>query len=177
MSITIENTTSNIKHWHALYVNSRSEKKVMQTLLSKSIEAYVPFVKTMRQWSDRKKMVEFPLINGYVFVNISVLEIEKTLQTKGIVNFVRQSGKIAEIREAEINRLKQFVELGYQIESEASTSDLEVGKKIKITAGPLKNIEGFIINKLNSKYLLVQLESIGKSIKVKLPEDILLTIE
>jgi transcription antitermination factor NusG len=79
----------------------------------------------MRQWSDRKKMVEFPLINGYVFVNISALEIDKTLQTKGIVNFVRESGKVAVIREEEMNRLKQLVDLGYQIESDVSSSELE----------------------------------------------------
>jgi transcription antitermination factor NusG len=178
MSISKQSTSNiNLKHWHALYVSSRTEKKVMQSLLSKNIESYIPLVKTMRQWSDRKKMVEFPLINGYVFVNISALEIDKTLQTKGIVNFVRQSGKIAVIREVEINRLKQLVDLGYQIESDASYSELEIGYKVKITSGPLKNIEGFIINKFNDKYLFVQLESIGKSIKVKLPEDILLSIE
>ena len=178
MSITKQSASNiNLKHWHALYVSSRTEKKVMQSLLSKNIESYVPLVKTMRQWSDRKKMVEFPLINGYVFVNISALEIDKTLQTKGIVNFVRVSGKVAVIREEEINRLKQLVDLGYQIESDVSSSELEIGNKVKITSGPLKNIEGFIINKFNDKYLLVQLESIGKSIKVKLPEDILLSTE
>jgi transcription antitermination factor NusG len=178
MSITKKSTSNiNLKYWHALYVSSRTEKKVMQSLLSKNIECYVPLVKTMRQWSDRKKMVEFPLINGYVFVNISALEIDKTLQTKGIVNFVRESGKVAVIREEEMNRLKQLVDLGYQIESDVSSSELEIGNKVKITSGPLKNIEGFIINKFNDKYLLVQLESIGKSIKVKLPEDILLSTE
>jgi len=63
MLATIENTINNSsKNWHALYVSSRTEKKVMQTLLSKNIEAYVPLVKTMRQWSDRKK-------NGRVSAN------------------------------------------------------------------------------------------------------------
>jgi transcription antitermination factor NusG len=175
--IKAKTINTSLKYWHALYVSSRTEKKVMQTLLAKNIEAYVPIIKTMRQWSDRKKMVEFPLINGYVFVNISALEIDKTLQTKGIVNFVRHSGKIAVIREVEINRIKQLVDLGYQIESDVSSSEFKIGNKVKITSGPLKNIEGFIINKLNDKYLFVQLESIGKTIKVKLPEDLLLPLE
>ena len=170
-------TTENIKHWHAVYVSSRSEKKVCENLNNKNIEAYVPVVKTIRQWSDRKKMVEFPLINGYVFVKINSLEIDKILQTKGIVSFVRQSGKIAIIREVEINRLKQLVELGYQIETDTNPNEFEIGNKIKIIAGPLKNIEGYILNKLNDKFLLIQLESIGKSIKVKLPGDLLLPIE
>ena len=84
-----------IKKWRALYVNSRAEKKVMEILLGKDIEAYTPIVKTMRQWSDRKKMVELPLMNGYVFVRSDEVQIEKILQTKGVVNFVRSEGKIA----------------------------------------------------------------------------------
>jgi transcription antitermination factor NusG len=59
----------NTKKWHAVYVSSRTEKKINDLLNNKGIEAYVPVVKTMRQWSDRKKMVEMPLLNGYVFVN------------------------------------------------------------------------------------------------------------
>ena len=66
-------TTENIKHWHAIYVCSRSEKKVCENLNKKNIEAYVPVVKTIRQWSDRKKKIELPLINGYVFVRINLV--------------------------------------------------------------------------------------------------------
>ena len=56
------------KKWHAVYVSSRTEKKITDLLNNKGIEAYVPIIKTMRQWSDRKKMVELPLLNGYVFL-------------------------------------------------------------------------------------------------------------
>src|ERR1700752_210484 len=105
------------KKWHALYVASRQEKNTARLLSEKGIESYVPIVKTMRQWSDRKKMVEVPLLNGYVFVHISPIENDKTLQTKGVVNFVRSEGKTAVIRADEIDRLKQLVELGYQLEA------------------------------------------------------------
>jgi transcription antitermination factor NusG len=64
-------TTEKIKYWHAIYVSSRAEKKVCENLSNKNIEAYVPVVKTIRQWSDRKKKIELPLISGYVFVRIS----------------------------------------------------------------------------------------------------------
>ena len=57
-------------NWYAVYVNVKHEKKVVHKLTDKGIEAYTPFVKKMQQWSDRKKMVEFPMLSGYVFVNI-----------------------------------------------------------------------------------------------------------
>lgn len=165
------------KKWHALYVSSRQEKKVQETLLNKGIEAYTPIVKTMRQWSDRKKMVELPLLNGYVFVNISPLENDKTIQTKGVVNFVRLAGQLAVIRPVEIERLKQLVELGYQMEANAISQNFKEGEKVKIISGALKNIEGFVVENKEGRFIDVLLESIGQSIRVKLPEEILIPVK
>lgn len=164
------------RRWHALYVSSRAEKKVLELLNSKGIRAYLPVVKTMRQWSDRKKLVEFPLLNGYIFVNITSSENDKVLQTRGIVNFVRADGKIAIVRQVEIDRLKQLVELGYQLEINNLKRNYCEGDKIKITSGALKNIEGYVLENKEGRFIEVLLESIGQSIKVKLPEEILLPI-
>ena len=81
------------KHWYAVYVRSRNEKKVYELIKEKDIETYLPLVKTLRQWSDRKKMVEVPLFNSYVFVYVDLLEHFKVRQVPGIVNFVCFEGK------------------------------------------------------------------------------------
>jgi transcription antitermination factor NusG len=128
----------------------------------------------MRQWSDRKKMVEFPLMNGYVFVHTHQAENEKVLQVKGVVNFVRCEGKVAIIKNEEIERLKQLIALGYQLDATALSREYKEGDKIKVTSGPLKGIEGFINRASDGKYLEVIIESIKQSIKVKLPEGILI---
>lgn len=160
--------------WQALYVNSRAEKKIAETLLSKHIEAYVPLTKIMRQWSDRKKLVEVPLINGYVFVKSESSQYDKILQTKGVVAFVKSEGKIASIRELEIERLKQLIQLGYQLEATAVSRLYKPGDRIKITAGPLKGIEGYVSEPRHYNKIDVVLESIGQCIKVQLPSELLL---
>ncbi|MBL7932043.1 MAG: UpxY family transcription antiterminator [Bacteroidia bacterium] len=164
------------KVWKAIYVNSRAEKKISEVLQEKHIEAYVPLVKTMRQWSDRKKMVELPLMNGYVFVRIAANEQDKVMQTKGVVNFVRSEGKIAIVRDLEIERLKQLVELGYQLDAEAINRTYKEGDKVKITSGALKGIEGYVVETKENRQIEVLLESIGQCIRVKLPKEILLSI-
>lgn len=162
--------------WKALYVNSRAEKKIGDTLLAKNIEAYVPLVKTMRQWSDRKKMVEIPLMNGYVFVKVSQQEQDKVLQTRGVVSFVRSEGRTAIIRDEEINRLKQLVELGYQLEAGAISKTYKEGDKVKITSGSLKGLEGYVLESRGTAEIDVLLESIGQCIRVKLPKELLLSL-
>ncbi|MBL7912860.1 MAG: UpxY family transcription antiterminator [Bacteroidia bacterium] len=167
---------SNKKNWQAVYVSSRTEKKISEMLINKGIEAYVPLVKTMRQWSDRKKMVELPLLNGYVFVNITSIENDKVMQTKGVVNFVRSEGKIAVIREIEIDRLKQLVALGYHLEANGINREYKEGDKVKITSGVLKGIEGYVVDAGENKQIEVLLESIGQCIRVKLPSELLISL-
>ena len=166
-------TVLKIKEWHAVYVSSRTEKKISENLNNKGIEAYVPLIKTMRQWSDRKKMVELPLLNGYVFVKTDVLENDKVIHTKGVVNFVRSEGKIAIIRDVEISRLKQLVELGYHLEAGSINKKYKEGDKVTITTGVLKGIEGYVVSANEIKQIEVVLESIGQCIKVKLPHEVL----
>jgi transcriptional antiterminator RfaH len=160
--------------WRAVYVNSRSEKKVMELLLGKQVEAYVPIVKTMKQWSDRKKLVELPLLNGYVFIHVGEPERDQVLQTQGVIRFVRSEGKIAVVRDEEISRLKQLVELGYQLEASAIDREVRKGQKVKISSGLLRGLEGIVIDDKDQRQLLVLLESIGQCIRVRLPKDILL---
>jgi transcription antitermination factor NusG len=146
----------------------------VKLLSEKKIEAYTPIVKTMRQWSDRKKLVEIPLLNGYVFVNSSSSNDEKILQTRGVVSFVRNDGRHAIIRDVEINRLRQLVEIGYQLEVASISNRYADGDKIKIMSGSLKGIEGFVVQDNGQKTLEVILESTGHSIKVRLPKGIVI---
>ncbi len=44
--------------WYAVYTRSRFEKQVLKGLLDQDIEAYLPLIKTVRQWSDRKKTAD-----------------------------------------------------------------------------------------------------------------------
>lgn len=165
-----------MKHWHAVYVNSRSEKKVGDTLSARGVEVYVPLIKTMRQWSDRKKMVELPLLNGYVFVKTAGLENDQVLQTRGVVGFVKNLGKVAVIRESEIEHLRRVVNLGYSVEAHAISRKYNAGEKIKIRDGVLKGLEGYVMADGELRHIEVLLESIGQCIRVRLPRELLISI-
>jgi transcription antitermination factor NusG len=164
------------KIWRAIYVTSRSEKKVLEKLQEKGLEAYTPIQKTLRQWSDRKKMVEIPLLNGYVFVKLNEQERDKVFFVNGVVQYVRFNGADAVIREEEIQSLQNIVALGYDIEVDANKT-FPMGSKIRIMQGPLKGIEGVVQAAENQDWLYVQLESIQYNLKVKLPAGILKSVQ
>jgi transcription antitermination factor NusG len=165
------------KRWYAVYVNSRAEKKVEQALAEKGIEAYVPLVSSVRQWSDRKKKLLLPLLNGYVFVKLNPRENERVLQTRGVVSFVRYCGQLAQIKEEEILRLRQLVEYGFFIEAGSISKTYHKGDKITINFGPLKDLEGYVLEDSSGRYIDIVLESIGQVIKVKLPSELVSTTQ
>jgi transcriptional antiterminator RfaH len=140
------------------------KKKAYNTLLDKGIEAYLPLARQLKQWSDRKKWVEEPLLKSYLFVRIADNARAEVLMTKGIARFIYFSGKIAAMPNSQIDELKLLMASPYELS--VTEEDLQPGEKIKIKAGPLKGITGEIIAYRSQKQLLLRLENLGCSIIV-----------
>lgn len=158
-------------NWYAVYVNVKHEKKVVQKLSEKQIEAYSPIVKKLQQWSDRKKWVEFPMLSGYVFVNIDLQEKEKVLQCPGVFSYIKFNGVEAKIKDSEIAILKSIELSGYDVTQDSI--DFKLLDEVEIIQGALKGLTGTIIQFQNTNYVQIQLESLHQSISVKLPSHIL----
>jgi transcriptional antiterminator NusG len=158
------------KHWNVIYVSSRTEKRVSERLSEKGIDHYLPLKKTVKQWSDRKKIVELPLFTGYVFVNISQREQINVLETPGVVNFVKLEKKIAIVRVQEMEAMRSLIELGYDITLLGEQKQFNLGDRMKIENGPLKGLEGKVIDMGSDSYFVVFIESIQNGFKVKVPK-------
>ena len=64
---------NNPKKWVAIYTKPRHEKLVKEQLLKKGYDVYLPLLTEKRRWSDRKKLVEFPLFKSYNFMQKGTL--------------------------------------------------------------------------------------------------------
>ena len=158
-------------NWYAVYVNVNHEKKVIQKLHERSVEAYSPVVKKLQQWSDRKKWVELPMLSGYVFVKIDLIDKEKVLQCPSVFSFIKFNGVEAKIRESEISILKSIELSGYDLTQDVF--DFNLLEEVEVIQGTLKGLTGTIIQFQNTNYVQIQLESLHQSIKIKLPQHIL----
>ncbi len=157
--------------WFVVYVNVRHEKKVVQKLLTQNIVAYSPIVKKLRQWSDRKKWVEFPMISGYVFVKIDILEKEQILMNPAVLGFIKFEGKEAIIQEREIEILKSIELTGFDVTQDVKMVSLH--DEVEIDQGHLKGLKGIVVQIQNEEYVQIELESLKQSIRVKVPKNIL----
>jgi len=155
-------------NWYAIRVKSRSEKKVYADLLEQEIEAYLPLQRKLRQWSDRKKWIEMPLISGYVFVYISRKEYESVLKIYNVVCYVYFEGKAAVIRDADINLLKRM--LGQvEVELEITLEQLKPGQMVEIISGPLCGVVGELINFQGKNKVALRIQPLGYTVLVEAP--------
>jgi len=159
-------------NWYVLYVKSRHEFVVHNELMKKGIDAYLPSVKKLRQWKDRRKFVDFPLFPGYLFVHIcanpeSFLSV---LKTKGVVNFISlNKGDPAPVPPEEIKSLKLLIQSGKDFDVHPF---LKEGARVRVRRGPLEGAEGVLRNKEDQYYIFhVNIDLLGRSVGVKIYAD------
>jgi len=143
--------------WYVLYTQSRQEKKVAEGLQKIGIESFCPLVTVMKQWSDRKKKVELPLINSYVFVNIEENKRDAVFAVAGIVRYLFWLGKPAVVRAIEIDALRDSLE---GIVDSFSINSLQKDSRITIEEGPFKGFDG-IVKHLNKNSIQLLLKDLG----------------
>ena len=163
--------SDNPKSWYALYTKSRNEKKAFESLISAGIEAYLPLIKTLKQWSDRKKWVEEPLFRSYIFVYIDKLEYFKVLNIYGIVRYITFEGKAVPIPENQIQAIKQYV--GEDFEPIDGIKDFHIGDKVEVIKGSLIGLQGRLISIKNKQKVKIEIEAISQSVFLSVPKSFL----
>jgi len=155
-----------LKKWYAIYTRSRAEKKVAELMQINGYTAYVPLIKTLRQWSDRKKMVEIPLISSYVFVYVSEREYYKILSTPGAVAYVTFEGKAAPIPAPQIEAMRIAIQGNIPIE--LTHESMKVGEKVKVIAGLMKGAEGEYVETKHKCNFIINMSNIGFVLKLEI---------
>jgi transcription antitermination factor NusG len=146
--------------WHAIYTRSRAEKRLYEELCSKQIECYLPLQKTLRQWSDRSKWVEKPLLPSYLFVKVSDKEYYDVINTNLAVCYVTFGGKAVPIPEEQIEALRLFLK-DKNLKVDLCPDSLEKGELVEVVDGPLKGIQGEVIQIRGKNRIVIRFDSLG----------------
>jgi transcription antitermination factor NusG len=151
--------------WYAAYTCPRHEKLVERHLSGRSIENYLPVYRARQQWKDRRKLVEFPLFPGYVFVRFDLRDRLRVLDVPGIVQIVSFNGLPAPLSDAEISRLR--IGLGQCNEIRPYPyGTLTIGRHVRITNGPFSGLEGTLVRRKGNFHVILSVELIRRSLLV-----------
>ncbi|MFW5877524.1 MAG: UpxY family transcription antiterminator [bacterium] len=156
------------KVWYAVYTKPRNEKKVAYFFERDGIAHYLPLVQRIKIWSDRKKKVAEPLFTSYIFVHITEKEHLSVLKTQGVVRFVTFEGKKIAIRDAQIEAVRRYAENGEEFT--VNEKDYQIGKKVRVVSGDMKDLEGRLVQILGKQRVKVEIEAIGQSVFIHIPK-------
>lgn len=161
-----------MKQWYVLYVFSRKEKKILETLSRSGFEAYLPLMKLRKQWSDRKKWVEEPLFKGYLFVFTDKTGLQECLSIPGVLFVIKQEGHPAVIREEVIRNIQ--ITLTHPEYLTVSSEIFFPGQQVRVTEGPFTGFQGTIVRSAGKTRLMVAIDQLGKSITLEVPAGMLI---
>ncbi len=161
--------------WYALYTNSRAEKRVSDRINEMGIETFLPLQKTLRQWSDRKKLIEKPLISSYVFVKAVPKEFFPIRSTDGVVKFIMIQGKPVAIPEAQITNLR--ILCGSDANVQVSTDVYEEGDKVEVIVGSLTGLRGELIRVGRKHKVVIRIIQPGMNLTVDIKANAIRKLE
>jgi transcriptional antiterminator RfaH len=154
--------------WYAIYTNPRAEKQVYQRLLEEGVETFLPLQKTYRVWSDRKKLVEKPLIPSYLFVRILSKNFHHVYKLQGVVKFISFEGKPVSIPNKQIDNLKLLVNSDAKIE--VSSEVFAKGDNVEVISGSLVGLTGELIRIGNQNRVVIRIDRLDQNLLLKIPK-------
>lgn len=154
--------------WYALRVRSNFEKKTANFLNQRGFEEFMPTYEARRYWSDRVKLVERPLIPGYVFCRFDAARRLPIMQAPGVVQIVSFGSEPIPVDEAEIESLRALVRSAVPLFPRIF---LHVGERVVIQRGPLNGVEG-ILEKFQKGYrIVVSISLLQRSVSAEIDAD------
>jgi transcription antitermination factor NusG len=151
--------------WYAVYTRSRYEKRVVEEMCENGLEAWLPLQKTFRQWKDRKKWVEVPLFNSYVFLHTKECLLKKVVsEATGAVCAVSFLGYPAIVQDEQIENLKLLLDSSEKFE--VSLDEFSYGNPIEVYRGPLRGMRGTFVNYKGKKRVMMQIDAINQFLYV-----------
>lgn len=152
-------------NWYAIYTRSKGEKVAAKLLKDQGFEVYLPLERKLRQWSDRKKWVEVPYINSYVFVKVSEKEYYNVLNTQNVVRYVTFEGKAASIPDWQIEAMKKFISSDTPVTFSAHR--FKKGEIVQIESGILMGQQGEVVRDTDGKKkIIIRIGKMGVSMLV-----------
>lgn len=155
--------------WYAIWTRSHSEQLVADQLTAKGLDIFLP---KLTVWSRRggvRHAIRVPMFSGYLFVRAHVdkniyLDV---IKARGVVRILGDAWDcLSPVSSREMEALQQLVSSGLAV---TPHSYLEEGQHVRVTAGPLKGVEGILVENRSEKGILViSVELLRRSVAVQI---------
>jgi transcription antitermination factor NusG len=163
------------KYWYALAVKPQHEGRVFQGLKELGgIEGFHPTFKDKRIWSDRVKILDAPLFPGYVFARFEYpARRVPVLRVAGVRSIIGFGSAPSALAEEEIGTIRALVNSTFP---DRPWPFLRAGQRVLVEHGPLRGVEGVILEQKDEWRMVVSVELLQRSVSVLLDRSVLKSV-
>ena len=153
--------------WYALHTRARHERVVETRLREQGMETFLPTLREVHKWSDRKKVVEIPMFSCYVFVRCAFNSDDRNrvYQIESSLGFVGVRGTGVPIPDEQITHVRTALA---QTSPCRSHPFLKVGQRVRVCGGALDGVEGVFLSENGDQSLIISIDAIQRSLAVRI---------
>jgi transcription termination/antitermination protein NusG len=151
--------------WHALWTRSNCEQSVHDQLATKGFDLFLPMID---RWSLRgglRHLIRIPMFPGYVFLRgvVDKTSYVEVVKARGLVRVLGERwDRLATVPGAELEAIRRIVDARVPALPYAY---LREGQRVRITRGPLEDVEGILVRtKPNRGLLVVSIDLLQRSV-------------
>jgi transcription antitermination factor NusG len=158
--------------WYALAVKPQYEFRAFQGLADlPGVEGFLPSYKDKRIWSDRVKILDAPLFPGYVFARFEYpARRVPVLRVAGVRSIIGFGHYPSPLPEEEIGTIRTLVSSSFPVRP---WPFLHEGQRVRVEHGPLRGVEGIVLEQKDEWRMVVSVELLQRSVSVLLDRSVL----
>lgn len=164
-----EEAGSHDPKWYALWTHSHFEQVVYDQLCAKGFDLFFPKVEVWSRRGGLRRLIRLPLFPGYLFLRRSMDKRSyiEVCKAKGLVRILGERwDRLAVIPDREIEVIQRVLEAPIPA---IPHPYLREGQRVRITRGPLAEVEGILLRINPDKGLLVvSIELLQRSVAVEI---------
>ncbi|MBZ5667967.1 MAG: hypothetical protein LAO30_25695 [Acidobacteriia bacterium] len=148
-------------------VKANAEWKVAQSLTNRGLGTFLPVQKRPSKQKKRGQ-VEIPLFPGYVFAQFDCRAALPVVTCPGVVHILCR-GTVAEpVDPVEMYALQSVSRLAQSVEP---LPTFTVGQKVRISSGPLSDVEGIVLRDDGRQRLIVSVSLLRRSVVAEIDRE------
>ena len=154
--------------WFAAHTRPRREKKLVDYCLRQGFAATLPCYDSAHKYRGKTVVFRKPLFPGYVFLQLAPNHVQPVRQNEHVANLLEVFDQ--ETFQQQLSDILTALEakLGVQL-----APAIGAGMRVRIKAGPLQGIEGWVEQRYGMSTVLLRLDFINQAAAVKLEADLL----
>jgi len=154
--------------WWVAHTKARCEKALAWDLLESKIAFFMPMLEQTAIWGGRKRTVLKPLFPSYVFFCGSDADRYCATTTGRVCQMIPVKNRDQFVTELDAVRLALASKRTMNFYPHAA-----VGKRCRVTSGPLEGIEGIVIHNKDSVQIVLQVSMLGQGTSLEIEADLL----